>query len=132
MLAVIIHSRSGYGRGAVGHHGAIMRGLMHNVHVPVKLDLDTGDIWRDPETGFAKRQPYEVGGEIIVRLNNITDFPGYYRSEKDTNKKMVRDVFKKGDIYYRTGDALRRTDDGLWHFLDRLGNWNQCLLLPAS
>lgn len=37
-------------------------------------------------------------------------------------KKFERDVFKKGDLWYRSGDALRRTDDGKWLFLDRLGD----------
>jgi acyl-CoA synthetase (AMP-forming)/AMP-acid ligase II len=31
-------------------------------------------------------------------------------------------VFQKGDLYYRSGDALRRDDDGRWYFLDRLGD----------
>lgn len=31
-------------------------------------------------------------------------------------------MFKKGDLYYRSGDALRRTSDGKWFFLDRLGD----------
>ena len=33
-----------------------------------------------------------------------------------------RNVFKKGDLFYRTGDALRRDADGLWFFMDRLGD----------
>src|SRR3954454_10164130 len=37
-------------------------------------------------------------------------------------KKFERNVFKKGDLWYRSGDALRRTNDGRWFFLDRLGD----------
>lgn len=37
-------------------------------------------------------------------------------------KKFERDVFEKGDLWYRSGDALRRTPDGRWFFLDRLGD----------
>ncbi|KAH8165167.1 hypothetical protein CIB48_g3097 [Xylaria polymorpha] len=48
--------------------------------------------------------------------------PGYYGNEDATAKKYVRDVFRKGDCYYRTGDALRRDADGRWFFLDRLGD----------
>ena len=121
MLATVMYTRNSFGRGAVGHHGAILRSLMHKLYVPVKLNPETGDIWRDPATGFAKRQTYNVGGEILVQMPNPSAFPGYFRSEKETNKKLVRDVFRKGDLYYRSGDALRRTDDGLWYFLDRLG-----------
>ncbi|KAI0872426.1 fatty acid transporter [Hypoxylon argillaceum] len=109
---------------SVGHHGLISRWRFHNVFVPVAIDADTGDIVRDGKTGFATRVPYEVGGEILVRQPaTITPaFPGYYKNEEATAKKYVYDVFKKGDCYYRTGDALRRDADGRWFFLDRLGD----------
>ncbi|KAI1775945.1 fatty acid transporter [Hypoxylon cercidicola] len=109
---------------AVGHHGLLQRRRFNNVFVPVEIDVDTGDIARDPKTGFARRVPYEVGGEILVtQPPTITPaFPGYYRNEEATSKKYVRDVFRKGDCYYRTGDALRRDGDGRWFFLDRLGD----------
>lgn len=82
----------------------------------------TGDIWRDPKTGFARRVPYEVGGEILVAVPERAAFGGYWRNPGATEKKFATDVFKKGDLYYRTGDALRRTTDGHWYFLDRLGD----------
>ena len=49
-------------------------------------------------------------------------FAGYYNNPAATAKKFERNVFKKGDLYYRSGDALRRDDDGRWFFLDRLGD----------
>ncbi|GAP91445.1 putative AMP-binding enzyme [Rosellinia necatrix] len=109
---------------SVGHHGLISRWRHHASLVPVAVDPDTGDIVRDPRTGFATRLPYAVGGEILVRQPpTITPaFPGYYKNEEATAKKYVYDVFRKGDCYYRTGDALRRDDDGRWFFLDRLGD----------
>ncbi|ORY18851.1 hypothetical protein BCR34DRAFT_296457 [Clohesyomyces aquaticus] len=106
----------------VGHHGLIMRRFMHNTFVPVKIDHETNDIWRDPKTGFARRQPYEEGGEIIVALPNEEAFVGYYNNPEATRKKFERNVFKKGDLFFRTGDALRRTSDGRWFFMDRLGD----------
>ncbi|KAI0377327.1 fatty acid transporter [Hypomontagnella monticulosa] len=109
---------------AVGHHGLLQRWRFSNVFVPVEIDVDTGDIARDPKTGFARRVPYSVGGEILVtQPPTITPaFPGYWKNEEATAKKYVRDVFRKGDLYYRTGDALRRDDDGRWFFMDRLGD----------
>jgi acyl-CoA synthetase (AMP-forming)/AMP-acid ligase II len=65
------------------------------------------------------RTPLEVGGEVIVQVPNETLFPGYWRNKTATDKKFVRDLFKKGDLWYRTGDALRRSPDGLWYFMDR-------------
>ena len=99
-----------------------MRGLLRNVFIPVAIDPETGDILRDSKTGFAVRAPYEQGGEIIVNVPGEEAFQGYWHNDEATNKKFLRDVFKKGDLYYRSGDALRRQSDGRWYFLDRLGD----------
>lgn len=107
---------------AVGHHGAIMRSALKNTFIPVEIDYETNSILRDPKTGFAKRKPYEEGGEIIVQLPTESAFVGYYKNPEATNKKFERNVFKKGDLFFRTGDALRRDADGRWFFLDRLGD----------
>ena len=108
--------------GCVGHHGGVYRHLLRNTYVPVRLDYDTGDIFRDPKTGFAERVPYEEGGEILVNVPSKAAFGGYWRNPDATNKKFAVDVFQKGDLYYRCGDALRRSTDGHWYFLDRLGD----------
>ncbi|KAF3894679.1 Isopenicillin N epimerase component [Trichophyton interdigitale] len=122
MFALFNFDRGPYQAACVGHHGLILRKLLHNVYVPVANDPVTGDILRDPKTGFATRNPYEVGGEILVAIPNEKAFQGYWDNPSATSKKFARDVFKKGDLYYRCGDSLRRTEDGHWHFLDRLGD----------
>lgn len=111
-----------YKAACVGHHGALLRYLLRDTYIPVAIDPATGDILRDPKTGFATRNSYAEGGEILVAVPSEEAFQGYWRNPDATAKKFVRDVFVKGDVYYRTGDALRRTDDGHWHFLDRLGD----------
>jgi acyl-CoA synthetase (AMP-forming)/AMP-acid ligase II len=116
------HNRGPFTSGCVGHHGLLMRGILHNVFVPVAIDPETGDILRDSKTGFAVRSPYDQGGEIIVNVPGEEAFQGYWHNDEATNKKFLRDVFKKGDLYYRSGDALRRQSDGRWYFLDRLGD----------
>jgi acyl-CoA synthetase (AMP-forming)/AMP-acid ligase II len=121
------YCKGDYLAASVGHQGAIVRFLTRNLYVPVRIDPFTGEIARDPETGFAIREPYQKGGEILVAVqqqvkNPAGDFAGYYKDEQATAKKYVKDVFKKGDLWYRTGDALRRTDDGRWFFMDRLGD----------
>jgi acyl-CoA synthetase (AMP-forming)/AMP-acid ligase II len=122
VFGLINYSRGDYLAGAVGHHGAIVRFLTRNTMVPVLIDQDTGAIVRDPKTGFAHRQPYEEGGEMIVAVEDASVFAGYFKNPEATRKKFARDVFKKGDLWYRSGDALRRTPDGRWYFLDRLGD----------
>lgn len=107
----------------VGHQGAIQRWQFHNIYVPVEIDHENGDrIWRDPKTGLARRKTYDEGGEIIIRCSSEKDFVGYWNNPEATAKRFERDVFQKGDLYYRTGDALRRDADGRWFFLDRLGD----------
>jgi fatty-acyl-CoA synthase len=34
----------------------------------------------------------------------------------------VRDVFQRGDAWYRTGDLMRQDDRGFFYFVDRIGD----------
>lgn len=123
MLSLLNVCRGPFHIGSVGHHGAILRSRYHNVFIPVEIDYESGDrIWRDPKTGFARRKSYAEGGEIIVACNSESDFGGYWGNPEATESRFERNVFRKGDLYYRTGDALRRDQDGRWYFLDRLGD----------
>ncbi|PGH01255.1 hypothetical protein AJ80_09039 [Polytolypa hystricis UAMH7299] len=122
LFALLNHNRGDFTATCVGHHGAILRKFFSNTYIPVATDPHDGAIYRDRKTGFAKRMPYEVGGEILVSLPTKQSFPGYLNNESETSKKILTNVFRKGDMYYRTGDALRRDADGRWFFLDRLGD----------
>ncbi|KAF7195490.1 Isopenicillin N epimerase component 1 [Pseudocercospora fuligena] len=123
MLSLLNVCRGPFHAAHVGHHGAIQRWLLRNKIVPVEIDYERGDtIWRDSKTGFARRKPYEEGGEIIIACETEKDFVGYWNNPDATEKRFERNVFKKGDLYYRTGDALRRDADGRWYFMDRLGD----------
>lgn len=119
MLALDNPSKNDFTAGAVGHHGFLQRWKYHDYYAPVAVDTETGDILRDEKTGWAYRVPYEVGGEILVRVPFERTFPGYWKNSEASEKKFVRDVFQKGDCFYRTGDALRRDKEGRWFFLDR-------------
>ncbi|OQU98678.1 AMP-binding enzyme domain-containing protein [Cladophialophora immunda] len=89
-------------RDAVGHDGLLRRWQLQGQMVPVQVDAETNEIVRDPATGGGLR--------------------GYWRNAEATDKKLARDVFRPGDLWYRTGDSLRRDADGRWSFLDRLGD----------
>ncbi|KAF2730333.1 acetyl-CoA synthetase-like protein [Polyplosphaeria fusca] len=122
VLGLVVWSKGEFLRGAVGVHGAILRREMRDVLVPVAVDAETGEVKRDKQTGFVRRVGYEVGGEILVRVESEGAFAGYWGNPEATGKKFVRDVFRRGDLFYRSGDALRRDRDGRWFFLDRLGD----------
>ena len=107
---------------AVGHDGLIRRTLLKNNWVPVQIDAETNEILRDPHTGLAIRTPYSVGGELLFRLESEASFVGYHKNPAATEAKFARNVLRQGDLFYRSGDSLKRTSDGKWSFLDRLGD----------
>lgn len=63
-------------------------------------------------------------GELLVRIttvNPIRRFDGY-RDPEATAAKIVTDVRKAGDRWFRTGDLLRVDAEGDWFFVDRIGD----------
>ena len=123
MLSLLNVCRGPFHDGHVGHHGVIQRWRNHHVIVPIQPNHEDGDhILRDPSTGFAVRRSYNEGGEIVIRCATEKAFIGYWDDPKATSNRFLRDVFEKGDLWYRTGDALRRDADGRWFFMDRLGD----------
>ena len=40
----------------------------------------------------------------------------------ETDRKILRDVFEQGDIWFRTGDLMRKDEDGYFYFVDRIGD----------
>ena len=121
MFSTAVWSRGPFTQETVGHHGFLLRKFFQNVYVPVEIDAETGDIERT-DGGLAKRKSYNEGGELLVQVPSRQAWPGYWKSPQATSKKFVQDILRKGDLYYRSGDALRRTDDGRWFFIDRLGD----------
>jgi len=45
-----------------------------------------------------------------------------YVSQEETSKKIVQDIFKKGDSYFLTGDLLVTDEFGYVYFVDRIGD----------
>jgi fatty-acyl-CoA synthase len=66
-------------------------------------------------------KPGEIG-EAIGKIDEERGrFEGYSKGA-DTEKKILRDVFEKGDAWFRTGDLLRRDELGYYYFVDRIGD----------
>ncbi|MCK1303341.1 MULTISPECIES: long-chain-acyl-CoA synthetase [unclassified Bradyrhizobium] len=90
----------------------------------VKLDPDNGAPLRNAE-GFCIPCARGEAGEAIGRIGTADEgggrFEGYTEAS-ETEKKILRDVFAKGDSWFRTGDLMRLDEKGFFHFVDRIGD----------
>ncbi|CEL01446.1 Putative Acyl-CoA synthetases [Aspergillus calidoustus] len=110
-----------WGAGKVGFSGPIRR-LFEDDTIIVKYDTDTEMPYRDPKTGFCIRANIGEEGEAIGRVRNRGLLTEYLKNEEATEKKLLRDVFEKGDLFQRTGDLLVQDFDGWVKFQDRVGD----------
>ncbi|KAF3482908.1 fatty acid transporter protein [Arthroderma uncinatum] len=118
-------SSNSFSAGAIGRSGAIADLILGSSAAIVKLDHDTELPWRDPKTGLCKRMPRGEPGELLYALDaqNIKEkFQGYFNNPGASDTKILRDVLKKGDAWFRTGDVIRYDPEGRWFFSDRIGD----------
>ncbi|MCJ9700648.1 long-chain-acyl-CoA synthetase [Bradyrhizobium sp. SHOUNA76] len=90
----------------------------------VKLDPDSGMPLRNEE-GFCLACDRGEAGEAIGRIGAADEGGGRFEGYTDageTEKKILRDVFARGDAWFRTGDLMRIDDKGFFHFVDRIGD----------
>lgn len=90
----------------------------------VKLDPDSGAPLRN-EDGFCIACARGEAGEAIGRIGKADDGGGRFEGYTDageTEKKILRDVFARGDAWFRTGDLMRFDEKGFFHFVDRIGD----------
>ena len=122
--ACYIHSRNAFLRGAVGKQGLIIRNLL-NTFLIVQHDHSTDEPYRDPQSGLCVKCKTNEPGELLHPLdpNDIeAKYLGYFNNDKATMSKVLRNVLKKGDAYYRTGDLQKRDEEGRLWFVDRVGD----------
>jgi fatty-acyl-CoA synthase len=106
--------------GAVGRVPDYMRRIVGTRIV--RFDIDNEMPIRGAD-GFciecAPGEPGEAIGEIKSEPGR--SFEGYTQ-RSDTQKKILTDVFAKGDRWFRTGDLMRRDELGYFYFVDRIGD----------
>jgi fatty-acyl-CoA synthase len=111
--------------GQPGAIGKIPAFLAHRLPVALlRFDVEQGEPRRNSD-GFCERcGPNEVGeavGLIPAAGNALAGrFEGYADPEASA-RKILRNVFKDGDSWYRTGDLMRRDEHGFYYFVDRVG-----------
>ena len=57
----------------------------------------------------------QIGGDAR------SEYTGY-ADQAASEKKILRDVFEKGDAWFATGDLMRMDADGYFYFVDRIGD----------
>jgi fatty-acyl-CoA synthase len=76
------------------------------------------------EGGFCIETADGEAGEAIGEINPEVArlrFDGY-TNKADTEKKILNDVFVKGDAWFRTGDLMKRDEHAYFYFVDRTGD----------
>ena len=105
--------------GAIGRVPGYLKSQL-NLRI-IELD-DDGEPVRLPN-GMCKLVRVGDTGEAIGVIGSTVkhDFTGY-ADKAATQKKILTDVFKKGDRWFRTGDLMRQDKEGYVFFMDRLGD----------
>ena len=90
----------------------------------VKFDVVNEKVVRN-EDGFCIECEDDEAGEVIGLIPNEDKFSGKFEGYTDkeaTEKKILKDVFEKGDQWFSSGDLLKRDKDGYYFFVDRIGD----------
>ncbi|KAK9416340.1 putative Fatty acid transporter protein [Seiridium unicorne] len=124
-LATWNATRNDYAAGAIGRNGWLYELIMKSNIAIVDIDPDTGAVRRDHKTGLGREVPRGEVGELMFYIKDIDSteqFQGYYNNKEASRSKIVRDVLKKGDGYFRSGDLISWDKEGRMYFNDRIGD----------
>jgi len=82
-----------------------------------------GEPVRGPDGLCIKCVPGEPGEFVgkIIKGSPSRAFDGYIDQEA-TKKKILKDVLRKGDMYFRSGDLIYADEFGNMYFMDRMGD----------
>jgi fatty-acyl-CoA synthase len=91
----------------------------------VQFDAAAGHPVRNAD-GFCIRCATNEVGEALGRICKETsrsggEFEGY-TDTKASEQKILRDVFERGDAWFRTGDLMRMDASAFFYFVDRIGD----------
>lgn len=104
--------------GAVGRSNFLYKMLFK--YDLVKYDMIRDEPVRD-QNGFCQRVEKGETGLLLSKICSQSPFFGYAGSKQLTEKKILRDVFVKGDAYFNTADLMAE-DENFICFKDRVGD----------
>ena len=109
--------------GRPGAIGRVPKFLKKQINIRlVRFDVETDQPVRGNNGLCQTTSVGEVGEAIGLIASDIRhDFSGY-ADKAASEKKILTDVFKQGDRWFRTGDLMRQDSDGYFYFVDRIGD----------
>ncbi|KAM7396882.1 hypothetical protein PAMP_019887 [Pampus punctatissimus] len=90
--------------GAVGRVNPVHRFFFP--YTLIKFNIEKEEPVRNSE-GLCIEAARGETGLLVGRITQRSPFVGYAGNQQQTEKKRLRDVLKKGDLYFNTGDLLR-------------------------
>ncbi|KAK9952525.1 hypothetical protein ABG768_018359 [Culter alburnus] len=87
----------------------------------VKFDHEQEEPVRNAN-GFCIEVGKGEAGLLVSQITQKTQFSGYARDPKQTEKKKLYNVFEKGDVYFNSGDLFRTDHENFIYFQDRVGD----------
>jgi fatty-acyl-CoA synthase len=109
--------------GREGAIGRVPKWLRNKFNVRlVQFDVETETPIRGPGGLCIECGPGQVG-ECIGQIGGDarSEYTGY-ADKGESEKKVLRDVFEKGDAWFATGDLMKTDADGYFYFIDRIGD----------
>ncbi|KAM9275368.1 LOW QUALITY PROTEIN: long-chain fatty acid transport protein 2 [Morus bassanus] len=103
--------------GAVGRVNCLQKKIL--CYELIKYDVEKDEPVRD-ENGYCIRVPKGEPG-LLIKITQYAAFSGYAGAREQTEKKQLRDVFQKGDLYFNSGDLLVINNNFIY-FHDRTGD----------
>ena len=100
LASALNENRGGFTRYAIGKRGLLWWLFKSKTEALVKIDPDTEGILRGKD-GFAIQCQFGEPGEMITQIdpkNPDAAFQGYWRNKEASDKRKIKDVFKKGDL----------------------------------
>jgi fatty-acyl-CoA synthase len=88
----------------------------------IQFDVETEQPVRGPAGFCIECGPGQVG-EVIGKIGGDarSAYTGYV-DKAASEKKVLRDVFERGDAWFATGDLMRQDSEGYFYFVDRIGD----------
>ncbi|XP_040893349.1 very long-chain acyl-CoA synthetase-like [Toxotes jaculatrix] len=105
--------------GAIGKEHFLQK--MSSPYALIRYDTEKEEPVRDSR-GVCIEVPRGETGLLVAKIGERAPFSGYAKNRQQTEKKKLRDVFVKGDLYFNSGDLLKIDSEGFIYFQDRIGD----------